>query len=67
MEGEGGRSDKQNDLTIKTLGPLRGETTAAPMTADEMMAIDVAWDKWKKMWVDRKKVYKKWVWLSAIW
>lgn len=67
MEGEGGRSDKQNDLTIKTLGPLRGETAVAPMTADEMMAIDVEWDKWKKMWVDRKKVYKKWVTLSAIW
>ncbi|RSH80540.1 uncharacterized protein EHS24_009121 [Apiotrichum porosum] len=48
----------ENDLTIKTLGPLRGETAVAPMTADEMMAIDVEWDKWKKMWVDRKKVYK---------
>ncbi|WVR03456.1 hypothetical protein IAU60_000447 [Kwoniella sp. DSM 27419] len=51
-----------NDTTLKALLPFRGdagEAHANPLSAEDTKAIDEDFTKWRKEWVNRKKVYKE--------
>lgn len=50
----------KNDSILNQLLPFRskGEAAAKPMSAEETAAIDAEFTKWRKYWVDRRKLYK---------
>lgn len=50
----------QNDTVLDQLAPFRskGEAAAKPMSAEETAAIDTEFAKWRKYWVERRKLYK---------
>lgn len=53
----------QNQATLESLLPYRGEgdgsSKVVPLSEEEMKAIDREFARWRKQWVDRRKVYKE--------
>ncbi|RXK39104.1 hypothetical protein M231_03609 [Tremella mesenterica] len=53
----------ENDLTTQALAPYRttdnGQPAVSPLTKDDAKRIDDEFVKWRKEWVDRRKVYKE--------
>lgn len=53
----------QNQATLQSLLPYRGEgdgsSKVVPLSEEEMKAIDGEFARWRKQWVDRRKVYKE--------
>ncbi|WWC85760.1 uncharacterized protein L201_000626 [Kwoniella dendrophila CBS 6074] len=56
------RIQAENEITLKALSPFRGtadgEAAVNPLSAEETKKIDVEFAKWRKEWVDRRRVYK---------
>ncbi len=55
---------RQNDITLKALLSFRGDSDSkaiVPLSAEEIKKIDDEFTKWRKEWVNRKKVYKEYV------
>ncbi|OCF71233.1 hypothetical protein I204_08186 [Kwoniella mangroviensis CBS 8886] len=52
-----------NEITLKALAPFRstsdGEAAINPLSAEETKKIDMEFTKWRKEWVDRRKIYKE--------
>ncbi|WWD05887.1 hypothetical protein V865_003971 [Kwoniella europaea PYCC6329] len=52
-----------NEITLKALAPFRstsdGEAAVNPLSAEETKKIDMEFTKWRKEWVDRRKIYKE--------
>lgn len=50
----------QNDTVLDQLVPFRskGEAAAKPMSAEETAIIDTEFAKWRKYWVERRKLYQ---------
>ncbi|WWC66887.1 uncharacterized protein I206_100794 [Kwoniella pini CBS 10737] len=57
------RVQAENDITLKALAPFRstsnGEAAINPMSAEETKKIDNDFNKWRKEWTDRRKIYKE--------
>jgi len=53
----------QNEKTLEALEPYRadndGGSKVDPMSEEEMKAIDGEFLRWRRQWVDRRKVYKE--------
>ncbi|KIR37323.1 hypothetical protein I307_00166 [Cryptococcus deuterogattii 99/473] len=62
LEKEIGRVKSENEITLSALAPFRGEpggqSTITPMSAEDIQRIDKDFIRWRKEWVDRRKVYK---------
>ncbi|WVQ80354.1 hypothetical protein IAT38_002459 [Cryptococcus sp. DSM 104549] len=62
LDKEIARIQAENDITLRALLPFRGtadaQATVAPMSADDTAKIDKEFTRWRKEWVDRRKVYK---------
>jgi hypothetical protein len=60
---------KKNQINLNHLAPLRAATKSSDdsgrkgdkvgglSSVDEIAAVDGDWNKWRKMWIERKKVY----------
>ncbi|WVN90928.1 uncharacterized protein L203_106173 [Cryptococcus depauperatus CBS 7841] len=57
------RIKTQNEITLRALLPFRGasddQPTVIPMSANDTKKIDAEFTKWRKEWVDRRKIYKE--------
>ncbi|WVQ91453.1 hypothetical protein IAS59_005251 [Cryptococcus gattii] len=57
-----GRVKSENETTLSALVPFRGEpggqSTITPMSAEDIQRIDKDFIRWRKDWVDRRKIYK---------
>ncbi|WVQ93843.1 hypothetical protein IAU59_000921 [Kwoniella sp. CBS 9459] len=56
------RVKTENEITLRALLPFRGDTNGAavnPLSAEDTKRIDADFNKWRKEWVDRRKVYKE--------
>ena len=52
----------QNDVTLQAILPFRGtggNKAIVPLSAGEIKKIDDDFAKWRKEWMNRKKVYKE--------
>lgn len=53
----------QNSITLGALisfrGTSEGQSTITPMSAEDIQRIDKDFMRWRKEWVDRRKVYKE--------
>ncbi|BEJ07117.1 hypothetical protein CcaverHIS641_0403860 [Cutaneotrichosporon cavernicola] len=47
-----------NELIFTALKAFREESAAAPMSPKDTAKIDADWDRWRKEWTSRKKVYR---------
>ncbi|KIR55067.1 hypothetical protein I315_02304 [Cryptococcus gattii Ru294] len=58
-----GRVKSENEITLSALVPFRGEpggqSTITPMSAEDIQRIDKDFIRWRKDWVDRRKIYKE--------
>lgn len=48
-------------MTLRTLAPYRkncDEPQVRPLTPEEIKQIDAEFVKWRKQWVDRRRMYK---------
>ncbi|KIR63677.1 hypothetical protein I314_03082 [Cryptococcus bacillisporus CA1873] len=63
LEKEIGRVKSENEITLGALVPFRGEpggqSTITPMSAEDIQRIDKDFIRWRKEWVDRRKIYKE--------
>jgi 26S proteasome regulatory subunit (ATPase 3-interacting protein) len=54
---------EQSEVTLDALLPYRGDeegrSKVDPLSEEEMKAIDDDFARWRKQWVDRRKVYKE--------
>ncbi|WWC58071.1 uncharacterized protein I303_100606 [Kwoniella dejecticola CBS 10117] len=57
------RVQADNDITLKALALFRstsdGEAAINPLSAEETKQIDKDFNKWRKEWTDRRKIYKE--------
>lgn len=62
-DGGGDILFRQNEITLSALVPFRGEpggqSTITPMSAEDIQRIDKDFIRWRKDWVDRRKIYKE--------
>ncbi|UOH83847.1 hypothetical protein LQV05_006585 [Cryptococcus neoformans] len=65
LEKEIGRVKSENSITLGALIPFRGtsegQSTITPMSAEDIQRIDKDFMRWRKEWVDRRKVYKEFI------
>ncbi|OCF36103.1 hypothetical protein I316_01975 [Kwoniella heveanensis BCC8398] len=62
LSSEIDRVKSENEITLKALLPFRGDsngTPVNPLSAEDTKRIDAEFNKWRKEWVDRRKVYKE--------
>ncbi|WVF66221.1 hypothetical protein IAT40_000961 [Kwoniella sp. CBS 6097] len=62
LSSEISRVKSENAITLKALLPFRGDSNGAPinpLSAEGTKRIDADFNKWRKEWVDRRKVYKE--------
>nr|XP_031863618.1 uncharacterized protein CI109_000870 [Kwoniella shandongensis]KAA5530690.1 hypothetical protein CI109_000870 [Kwoniella shandongensis] len=64
------RVKNDNEVTLSALLPFRGDASGGqsnitPLSAEDTKKIDAEFNKWRKEWVDRRKVYKELIGLMA--
>ncbi|EAL18168.1 hypothetical protein CNBK1880 [Cryptococcus deneoformans B-3501A] len=65
LEKEIGRLKSENAITLSALIPFHGasegQSTFTPISTEETQRIDKDFMRWRKEWVDRRKVYKDFI------